>query len=30
MKARALFIAVSIATYKDDNFMDDDLRMLRA
>ena len=30
MKARALFIAVYIAINKDDNFMDDDLRMLRA
>ena len=30
MKARALLIVVYIATNKDDNFMDDDLRMLRA
>ena len=30
MKARALLIAVYIATNKDDNVMDDDLRMLRA
>ena len=30
MKVRALLIAVYIATNKDDNFMDDDLRILRA
>ena len=30
MKARALLIAVYIATNKDDNFMDDVLRMSRA
>ena len=30
MKVRALLIVVYIATNKDDNFMDDDLRMLRA
>ena len=30
MNARALLIVVYIATNKHDNFIDDDLRMLRA